>query len=166
MLALSDALSKESKDLNIIVEPGRSLVCLVRNLFDESEVNLFVAQVAEAGILVSKVLGTKRVGGKNLMIVDAGMSELIRPCLYGSHHRIYPIKLNEDVEVRILFLKGVYPVYTLRMNYSSFRNTTWLDQSVNLLISWARIYLFRMCQITLQLWIVEHMRLLCLQLII
>jgi diaminopimelate decarboxylase len=47
-----------------------------------------------AGILVTRVLYTKQNEGKNFLIVDAGMNDLIRPSLYGSFHKIQPVRLN------------------------------------------------------------------------
>ena len=44
--------------------------------------------VANCGVLISKVLYTKKSSGKHFMILDAGMTELIRPALYQAHHQI------------------------------------------------------------------------------
>ena len=56
--------------LNLILEPGRFLV-------------------AQAGMLVTRVVDIKpQAGGKLFVIVDAGMTELMRPMLYGAYHRI------------------------------------------------------------------------------
>ena len=52
-----------------------------------------------AGILVTKVLYTKENEGKNFLIVDAGMNDLIRPSLYGSFHGIQPVKLTRQEEI-------------------------------------------------------------------
>ena len=49
---------------------------------------------ANAGILVTSVIRTKQGQAKNCMIVDAAMTELMRPTLYGAHHHIAPI--DED----------------------------------------------------------------------
>jgi diaminopimelate decarboxylase len=61
------------KDLEctLLLEPGRVIV-------------------GNAGILVTRVLLTKQNEGKNFVIVDAGMNDLIRPSLYGSYHGIQP----------------------------------------------------------------------------
>ncbi|MEK7449864.1 MAG: diaminopimelate decarboxylase [Planctomycetota bacterium] len=61
----------------LIVEPGRFIV-------------------GNAGILVTKVLSVKKSGRKNFVICDAGMNVLIRPTLYGAHHKISPIKRRSD----------------------------------------------------------------------
>ena len=53
------------------VEPGRYLV-------------------ARAGTLLTRVVGTKRTG-RNFVLVDAGMTELLRPMLYGAAHPVTPL---------------------------------------------------------------------------
>ncbi len=50
--------------------------------------------VGNAGILVTRVLLTKKNGGRNFVIVDAGMNDLMRPSLYGSYHAIQPETLR------------------------------------------------------------------------
>ena len=47
--------------------------------------------VGNAGILVSRVLYTKQSGEKRFLIQDAAMNDLIRPSLYESFHRIWPV---------------------------------------------------------------------------
>jgi diaminopimelate decarboxylase len=44
-----------------------------------------------AGILVTRVTYVKRSGERRFVICDAGMNDLIRPALYGSYHRIWPV---------------------------------------------------------------------------
>jgi len=44
-----------------------------------------------SGILVSRVLYTKQSGDKRFLIQDAAMNDLIRPALYESFHRIWPV---------------------------------------------------------------------------
>jgi diaminopimelate decarboxylase len=56
----------------LLLEPGRSIV-------------------AEAGLLVTRVLYRKESMGKRFLIVDAGMNDLIRPCLYDAFHEIFPV---------------------------------------------------------------------------
>ncbi len=65
------------KDLEctLLLEPGRVIV-------------------GNAGILVTRVLLTKQNDGRNFVIVDAGMNDLIRPSLYGSYHGIQPETLT------------------------------------------------------------------------
>ncbi|MDE6436777.1 MAG: diaminopimelate decarboxylase [Muribaculaceae bacterium] len=46
------------------------------------------AIVGQCGSLISRVLYVKEDVGKRFVIADAGMTELIRPALYGAHHLI------------------------------------------------------------------------------
>lgn len=61
------------EDIEILFEPGRSIV-------------------ANSGMLVTKVEYIKHQEGNHFAIVDAGMTELIRPALYDSWMRILPEK--------------------------------------------------------------------------
>ena len=54
---------------HLLLEPGRVLV-------------------GPAGVLLTRVLYTKRTRGKNFVIVDAGMNDFMRPALYGAIHPI------------------------------------------------------------------------------
>jgi diaminopimelate decarboxylase len=56
----------------LVLEPGRFIV-------------------GNAGILVSRVIYTKESGGRHFIIQDAAMNDLIRPTLYESFHRIWPV---------------------------------------------------------------------------
>ena len=64
---------QERLGIEITVEPGRWLV-------------------GPAGVLVARVIYVKRNGEKTFVIVDAAMNDLIRPTLYGAHHRILPVR--------------------------------------------------------------------------
>jgi len=48
--------------------------------------------VGNAGILVTRVIYTKRGEAKTFVIVDAAMNDLIRPTLYDAHHAIRPVR--------------------------------------------------------------------------
>ncbi|TGE08409.1 diaminopimelate decarboxylase [Hymenobacter fodinae] len=61
---------------------------LVRRPGQQVHVELGRAVVAQAGTLVSRVLYVKESQQTRFAILDAGMTELIRPALYGSHHHI------------------------------------------------------------------------------
>jgi diaminopimelate decarboxylase len=69
--AISPLLKKTG--LKIILEPGRFIV-------------------GSAGVLVSKVTFTKKTELKNFLIVDSGMSDLIRPSLYDAYHEVLPLQ--------------------------------------------------------------------------
>ena len=56
------------------------------------------AIVAECGELITSVLFNKTTAtGRRLVIVDASMTELIRPALYGSYHNIENITSESDI---------------------------------------------------------------------
>jgi diaminopimelate decarboxylase len=44
-----------------------------------------------AGMLVSKVIYVKNGEGRDFLILDAAMNDLIRPSMYGAHHDIVPV---------------------------------------------------------------------------
>src|SRR5207247_4410975 len=62
----------------LVLEPGRSIV-------------------GNAGLLLSRVIYTKESGGKRFVIQDAAMNDLIRPTLYDSFHRIWPVEPPQGV---------------------------------------------------------------------
>jgi diaminopimelate decarboxylase len=64
------------RGFEILIEPGRSIV-------------------AEAGLLLTRVLYRKTNGEKEFIIVDAAMNDLLRPALYNSHHEIIPLRENQ-----------------------------------------------------------------------
>jgi diaminopimelate decarboxylase len=47
--------------------------------------------VANAGVLVARVIYAKRGQAKTFLVVDAAMNDLIRPTLYEAHHEIWPV---------------------------------------------------------------------------
>ncbi len=55
--------------LTVVVEPGRFIV-------------------GNAGVLLTRVLYRKRSGGRMIAVVDAGMTDLIRPSHYQAYHEI------------------------------------------------------------------------------
>ncbi len=58
--------------------------------------------VANAGILVTRVLYVKEGEGKRFVIVDAAMNDLIRPTLYDAHHEILPVREAKSGEGQIV----------------------------------------------------------------
>jgi diaminopimelate decarboxylase len=61
------------RGLEIAIEPGRSIV-------------------GQAGVLLSRVLYRKRSARKEFVVVDAAMTDLLRPSLYKAHHEILPLR--------------------------------------------------------------------------
>jgi len=78
-----DRLAAEFKErlaaapYRLVLEPGRALV-------------------ADAGILLTRVLYVKHNQRKHFVVVDAGMNDLMRPTLYGSLHQILPIEQRTE----------------------------------------------------------------------
>ena len=63
--------------------------------------------VAQCGELITKVLFTKETAtGSNYAIVDAGMTELIRPALYGAQHKIINLSAQNNERQRLLYYIG------------------------------------------------------------
>jgi len=50
--------------------------------------------IARAGIIITKILTSKKNGGINYLITDAGMHTLIRPALYNVVHRVTALQNN------------------------------------------------------------------------
>ncbi|WP_439817944.1 diaminopimelate decarboxylase [Zavarzinia sp. CC-PAN008] len=65
--------------------------------------------VAEAGILVAAVTYVKESAGRQFVILDAAMNDLMRPALYDSHHEIVPVA-QPDKGVALLPVDVVGPV--------------------------------------------------------
>lgn len=73
--------------LRLLLEPGRALV-------------------GDAGVLLTRVQYVKRSGGKTFVIVDGGMSELIRPSHYGGYHAVEPVVEPAGVEPEMVDVVG------------------------------------------------------------
>lgn len=94
-------------------EPGRSIV-------------------AQCGSLITKVTYVKKGVNKQFAIVDAGMTDLIRPALYDAYHRIENITSDAEVETydvvgpicesSDVFDKGVELNGTKRGDYLAIRS--------------------------------------------
>jgi len=56
------------------------------------------AVVGQCGSLISKVIYVKQGANKQFAILDAGMTDLIRPALYQAYHKIENITSKEPVE--------------------------------------------------------------------
>ncbi len=65
-------------NLKLILEPGKSII-------------------ANAAILLTRTVFRKTGGQKTFVIVDAGMNDLIRPCLYEAFHFIWPAAVPEKL---------------------------------------------------------------------
>ncbi len=54
------------------------------------------AVVAQCGSLITRVLYVKQTATKQFVIVDAGMTDLLRPALYQAHHHIDNLSAHPD----------------------------------------------------------------------
>jgi len=66
----------KDRGLEVILEPGRQIA-------------------ANAGLLLAQVQYVKTGGEKNFLIVDAAMTDLLRPAIYGSEHFVWPARLAQ-----------------------------------------------------------------------
>jgi diaminopimelate decarboxylase len=72
--------------LPLVVEPGRAIV-------------------GPAGALVARVVDIKpRSDGRHFVVLDAGMTELLRPALYGAFHNILPVREVSAAGVAVDFV--------------------------------------------------------------
>ncbi len=76
--AVRAASPGRGKGMTLLLEPGRVIV-------------------GPAGVLLTRVLLTKRNRGKSFVVVDAAMNDFMRPALYGATH---PITRAQDTELR------------------------------------------------------------------
>lgn len=70
--AVFERLEQKGLNLELILEPGRSLV-------------------GNAGVLLTEVQYLKHTEDKDFAIVDAGMNDLMRPALYEAWHGVLPV---------------------------------------------------------------------------
>ena len=75
--------------LKLLIEPGRFMV-------------------ANAGVLLSRVEHLKHGQGRDFLILDAAMNDLVRPAMYDSYHEIVP--LQRDTSRRALKVDVVGPI--------------------------------------------------------
>lgn len=87
--ALNDQLDRAGLELppTAAIEPGRGVV-------------------GAAGWLVAGVLHTRLRGDSRQVILDAGMTELIRPAMYGSHHRVTALRDDAAGDVDDVVVQG------------------------------------------------------------
>jgi len=79
-LAAEVSRRMRGRPLTLLLEPGRYLV-------------------ADAGVLLTRVLYRKEVGSKHFVIVDAAMNDLARPALYDAYHAVYPLAVKNGKKV-------------------------------------------------------------------
>lgn len=90
--AVARVIGETVGDLGVAlaVEPGRTLV-------------------ADAGVLMARVVYAKDAGEMQFLILDAAMNDLVRPAMYESHHDIVPVRLPGP-HVRLVEYDVVGPI--------------------------------------------------------
>ncbi|MDW8299627.1 MAG: diaminopimelate decarboxylase [Anaerolineae bacterium] len=74
------------RQISLILEPGRYIA-------------------AESGVLIVEVQYVKRASSDTFYVVDGGMTELIRPALYGATHDVLPLR-QSDAERTLAHVVG------------------------------------------------------------
>lgn len=92
----------QKHNLKIIFEPGRYIS-------------------ANTALLVSKITYIKKIHDRNLVVLDAGMNDLMRPALYDAKHEILPLRINKKkFNKKIEFVGPVCESTDKFINYSNF----------------------------------------------
>jgi diaminopimelate decarboxylase len=73
--------------LKILLEPGRFLV-------------------GNAGVLLSRVEYLKRGAGRNFLVLDAAMNDLVRPAMYEAYHELVPLRRDMSRPALVADLVG------------------------------------------------------------
>lgn len=74
------------------IEYGQVIRETVGDLGCEIEIEPGRNIVGNAGVLLASVIHTKRGEGRDFLILDAAMNDLIRPAMYDAHHDIVPVR--------------------------------------------------------------------------
>ncbi len=81
----------QGRSIEVFIEPGRSIV-------------------GEAGLMLTQVEHIKETEDKNFALVDAAMTDLLRPALYSAWHDIESVNLQQDGELDASVYDVVGPV--------------------------------------------------------
>ena len=92
----------------VIIEPGRLVV-------------------GNAGIVVASVIHRKAGEGRDFLIVDAAMNDLIRPAMYDAWHEIWPVA-EPGPQVAIAPVDVVGPVCETADTFARARDLPWMDE--------------------------------------
>lgn len=78
------------------VPAPRELIDVVRPALEATGTKILCEMgryiVGNAGVLLTRVIYRKRSGGKNFLVADAGMNDLLRPSLYDAYHEVRSVK--------------------------------------------------------------------------
>jgi diaminopimelate decarboxylase len=82
--AFAAAVCPMLKDYHLMLEPGRAIA-------------------ASSGLLICKVLYRKDQAGQKILVVDASMTDLMRPALYSASHAVIPLSRAQADEPTDVF---------------------------------------------------------------
>ena len=88
----------EEKELNL-----KELSSLMSSIFKDTSYDISFEPgrylVANAGVLITKILTTKTNESVNFLITDAGMQTLLRPAIYNAFHNIISLTNNSNDKI-------------------------------------------------------------------
>lgn len=92
-------INYKEPDLNLIPDFKSYFEIFKKNLifFDNQKIHFELGRsiVGQCGFLFSRILYLKKSFNKHFVIIDAGMTELIRPALYNAQHHIENLSSNK-----------------------------------------------------------------------
>jgi diaminopimelate decarboxylase len=92
-----EALPKEETPDNSIPTPTNFLKAVLP-ILQPSGCSLWIEPgrsiVANAGVLITRVISVKENSTKKFVIIDGGMNDLLRPSLYQAYHQIVPLSID------------------------------------------------------------------------
>jgi diaminopimelate decarboxylase len=97
--------------------------------------------VGNAGCFLVKVIYRKKSGGKNFLIVDGGMNDLVRPTLYDAYHEIIPVKKSLQPKIKV---DVVGPICETGDFLGKERLLPWVSQDGLLVVNCAGAYGYAM----------------------
>lgn len=107
-------------------EYGAMIKRTVGHLGCEIEIEPGRLIAGNAGLMVTSVIYLKRGEGRDFLILDAAMNDLIRPAMYDAHHDIVPVRETEPgIEPMLVDIVG--PVCETGDTFARQRNMPPLD---------------------------------------
>jgi len=97
----------KTDNYKIIFEPGRFIV-------------------GNSAILITKIIYIKEGYKKDFVILDAAMNDLMRPALYGSHHKIIPSKKTKKLSKKSYEFVG--PICESTDTFATFKKYQKLNE--------------------------------------
>ncbi len=78
---------------------AKAIIPIIKPLKAKLSFELGRYLTANGGILVTEVLYTKKNQNKNFVVVDAAMTDLLRPSIYKAYHHIQPVLLSDRKDI-------------------------------------------------------------------